>query len=212
MVPRKERPQKATRPYVKQPEREPVTLQHAVEEGILIARSALTMEVKNHIIVSTLRDDQRFDVAVTAGFVAHELGDLATEQAEYATRMDRAAAAALTARGSARHQHDYHSLDHPALTRRSEIYRSLAAKLQRLATDDEFIAAVVNAAREQAWGEISTAIQARLNTVYSAEADADSIAGDVDYVRDRDERIAVFLAMDLAGLVPVARPRRLLAR
>lgn len=208
MVPRKKRTRAAARPYVKQPEREPVTLQHAVEEGILIARSALTMEVKNHIIVSTLRDGQMFDLAVTAGFVAHELGDLATEQEEYAVRMDDAAITALSSRGSARHQHDYHSLDYPALTRRSEIYRSLSAQLQRLATDAEFISEVVNSARDQAWGEISIAIEVRLDTVYSLEADAETVADDANYGRDRDERIAVFLALDLAALEPVSGGRR----
>ncbi len=204
MAPRKQRPRKAERPYVRQPDREPVSVEHAVDEGILITRSALTMEVKNHIIVTTLRDDQLFDPDVTSAFVIHELEDLAAEQAEYATRMDDAALIAIQSKGTARHQHDYHTLDLPALSRRSEIYSSLSLRLLHLATDHSFVSGVVETAREKAWDEVGGAIENRLEKIFSAEAFAHTIASDPDYERERETRIAMFLALDLAVLAPQA--------
>lgn len=194
------RTRKPDRPYVRQPDSETPTVEHSVAEGVLIARSALTMEVKNRIIVSTLRDGQLFDPEVTAGFVVHELADLADEQADYADRMDSTAAEAAGFHGRATHQHDYHSLDLPSLIRRAEIYRSLSAELVRLRDDRGFVDALVESARADAWSELGSAIALRLESERGFPVDP-------DYQRDRHERLATFLALDFAALTPKTERR-----
>jgi hypothetical protein len=199
-APSSRKPRKAERPYVKQPELEPASLTEAVDEGALIARSTLVMEVKNHIILLTLRDSQALDRAEAADFVSHEFVDLAEEQKGYARRMEHAADIAERGEGSALDREGYRSLDAPALVRRAAISHALAEELERQSRDQTSIDEVVEAARLRAWAEVSQVIEDRLDALYQLPVGA-------DYERDRDERIAAFLALDFAALEPPPRRR-----
>ena len=186
-------PAKPSRPYVRIPPAKPISLERAVEEGLLIARSALTMDVKNRIIVSALREDRRFDAAETASWVALELTSLSDEQAEYAERMAELANTLTSARGTTSKEHDYGPRDFRLLTRRGLAYAALSEELARLVDDRPFVASVVEDARHQAWSELGTAIELRLDLGPMQQPDA-------DYALERDTRLRAFLAIDLARL------------
>ena len=179
--------------YVRGPIAEPITLERAVEEGLLIARSALTMDVKNRIIVSALRDDHRFDAAETASWVALELASLSAEQAGYAARMSELAKTLTKARGTTSKEHDYGPRDHRLLARRGLAYASLSKELARLVDDPEFVESVVEDARSTAWSELGAAIGSRLDLGPMQHPDA-------DYALERDTRLRAFIAIDLARL------------
>lgn len=184
---------KLSRPYVRIPAEEPISLERAVEEGLLIARSALTMDVKNRIIVSALRDDHRFDAAETASWVALELTHLSAEQAGYAARMTELANSLTSARGTTSKEHDYGPRDFRQLTRRGLAYASLSDELARLVDDRDFVESVTEDARSQAWSELGTAIESRLDHGPMQKPDA-------DYELERDTRLRAFIAIDLARL------------
>jgi hypothetical protein len=191
MMKKRDRRKAPARPYVPAPAVEPITVEHAVEEGLLIARSALTMEVKNQIIVRALRDDRTFDPLDVAKLVARELRSFAREQEGYARRMNRLAVSVTD--GPSSREHDYGPRDYRMLTQRGLIYSSLSGELARLADDAAFVADVVEAAREQAWAELGKAIEARLQWMSGATPDS-------DYASERDERLRSFIGTDLADL------------
>ena len=182
-----------SRPYKKTPVAEPISVERAVEEGLLIARSALTMDVKNRIIVSALRDDQRFDSIETASWVALDLKNLSLEQAEHAERMNLLAVEVTDLHGPRRDEHNYGPRDYRILTRRGLAYASLSAELARLVDEPAFIESVVEDARSQAWSELGTAIQSRLDLGPMQQPDA-------AYALERDTRLRAFIAIDFARL------------
>jgi len=187
-----------SRPYLRVPVAEPISVERAVEEGLLIARSAVTMDVKNRIIVSALRDDHGFDATETADWVGLELTNLSREQAEYAERMNQLAVEVTgrhgpTRHGSTRHEHDYGPRDYRLLTRRGLAYASLSEELARLVDDPTFVDGVVEDARGQAWSELGGAIESRLDHGPMRHPDA-------DYALERDTRLRAFIAIDLARL------------
>ena len=182
-----------SRPYKKTPVAEPISVERAVEEGLLIARSALTMDVKNRIIVSALRDDHHFDAIETAAWVALELKNLSGEQAEYAERMNRLAAEVTDPQGARRPDHGYGPRDYRQLTRRGLAYASLSNELARLVDEPSFVESVVEDARGKAWSELGTAIQSRLDLGPMQQPDA-------DYTLERDTRLRAFIAIDFARL------------
>ena len=182
-----------SRPYKRTPVAGPISVERAVEEGLLIARSALTMDVKNRIIVSALRDDHRFDAIETASWVALELKNLSQEQAEYAERMNHLAVEVTDRHGPRRNEHNYGPRDYRILTRRGLAYASLSTELTRLVDEPTFVESVVEDARGQAWSELGSAIQSRLDLGPMRQPDA-------DYVFERDIRLRAFIAIDLARL------------
>ena len=56
----------------------------AVAEGVSIASAAARLTVRNHILVSTIANDESFDVAQLAPFAQETLVALAEEQEEAA--------------------------------------------------------------------------------------------------------------------------------
>lgn len=182
------------RPYVRGPAAEPITIERAVEEGLLIVRSALTMEIKNRIIVSALRDDRPFDEAEVATWVGLELAHLSREQAEDATRVNRLAVSVKGARGPKANTRDYGPRDYRRLTRRGMAYSALSADLERLQRDAEFVSGVVEDARSRAWSELGRAIESRLDLV-PVEPPPDP-----DYAVGLDARLRSFVEVDLANL------------
>lgn len=193
MARKRERRPGPARPYVPVPRAEPITVEHAVEEGMLIARSALTMEVKNRIIVGALRDDLAFDPAETADLVKSELALLSEEQAGYARRMNRLAIAVSGARGSSIRDHDYGPRDYRVLTQRGKIYAAMSAELERLIDDAGFVDEIVETARTQAWAELGRTIVGRLER-------ASGVHREPDYAIDRIDRMRSLVEVDLAAL------------
>jgi hypothetical protein len=170
-------------------------VQRAVDEGLLIARFAVVMDVKNHIIVTALRHDEPFDADVTAREVRQSLVRLATEQSDYADRVtDVLRERAARARGSVRHEHDYHPEDLAGLDLRHAVYSRVAARLRLLADDVDYVAEIVETARQDAWTDLGGAVEMRLDTLPTPPV------RDADYARNRARRIRTLIDVDLAAL------------
>jgi hypothetical protein len=124
---------------------EAAPIERVVEEGVLIARNAVRMAVKNRIIVDAARDHLDYDDGVLAGFVHVEFDDLANQ----AERL-------LTVSHSARNR---------------AVQKGLAEGLRQASMDGELISNIIDEARELAWSEIGTAILAKLRVAYLPRED-----------------------------------------
>jgi hypothetical protein len=170
-------------------------VQRAVDEGILIARFAVVMEVKNHIIVGALRHDEPFDSESIAREVAQSLIRLAAEQSTYAQRVTEVLRErAARARGSVKHEHDYHPEDLASLDLRHAVYSRVAERLKLLAGDEDYVAEIVESARQDAWGELGGAVETRLDKLPKPPV------RNADYERNRARRIRTLIDVDLASL------------
>ncbi|TBN56509.1 hypothetical protein EYE40_03335 [Glaciihabitans arcticus] len=115
---------------------EPAPVERVVEEGILISHTAVRMQVRNHLIVSAIRDDSSYDPDELAEFARAEFESLAAQNVLLAREQ-------LTGRNIS-------------------IYRGLANAQRELAEDDAAIAKIVEQSRQEAWQEISGAVATTL--------------------------------------------------
>jgi len=130
----------------------------ATEEGLLVARAALVLAVRNWIILRALRDRAPFSTEATAEAVRLELGRLAGEQEGYAMRAGVLRKRAERLVGRPRHEHDYGADDEPVLRRRQNVHIALARELTRSADDPEYVADIVRTAHQQAMDDVGVAI------------------------------------------------------
>lgn len=188
------------RPYV---DPDPVPLapvERLVEEGLMIAKQAVTMDVKNITLIRVLRDRDDLDPDRVARDVETELEQHAAEQEDYADRMTAELRDLDRRYDDSEHQHDYREPDAEALLRRRDVYRGLAAELRRLGEDDEFVRSIASTVQEELWRDVSSAIEARLEYTYRR-----SLEDDPQYLREREERMRTLREVDLELL---ARGRR----
>jgi hypothetical protein len=171
---------------------DPEELRRSVEEGLLIAKSAVTIAVANRIILNALQRDEQFDPAGVAAQTREELDRMASEQTADAERMQEIRAKAQKQKGRSRHQHDYRRGDDLKLRTREATYRELAAELTARKADDAFVDGIVVAARERAWDDIGGTVVGRLGWAQRPTA---------DYEIGRDERLQAMLDEDFAALL-----------
>ncbi len=169
-----------------------------MDEGVLIAQAAVTMDAKNYIIVRALRDGEPFDADAVRAAVRRELRDLVAENNDNASRLQSLAVDVQSARGAPDNSEGYQVDDHPTLTKRGIIHALLAAELERLSDDDEFVWQLAERARLQAWEEVGSALESRL--IASESVDLDRF-----YEEDRDARLRAFLNINLRALERQAR-------
>ncbi|TFB86983.1 hypothetical protein E3O44_07415 [Cryobacterium algoricola] len=167
-------------------------MERIIDEGLLIALSAVRMAVKNHIIVGALREHDNFDEASYATVARDELLLLAVQNEEDAARVAKERRELASRRWSQGFTED-ERLDLGRLARRRRAHKGLALILHAVADDDEKLAAIVENAQHDASYEIRKALAARL------------IRQTVDghapgYARMREERIKYLLAIDFAML------------
>jgi hypothetical protein len=168
-------------------------IDQAVADGILITQSALTMAVKNHIIIGAITEDRAFDRDEIAAFTRDELRALSEEQVDYAERANESALAAVDATGPSQHRHDYRAADASPLRQRQAIYEGLARELLRLSADTEFLAIITERARSDAWDEISDALLSRLEQL-------EQIGRDPLYEKGKRKRLRELRKIDLRAL------------
>lgn len=180
------------------PKRRPASIERSVDEGVLIAQAAVTMDVKNHIIVGAIRDGKAFDEADVRTAVQRELQRLATENEESAKRLQALAVEVQTPRGAPDNAEGYQVEDHPTLTRRGIIHVLLAEELERLSEDSEFVAELGERARVQAWSEVGSAIESRLIEALPKPPDQ-------FYEDDKDARIRALFSINFRALEKQAR-------
>jgi hypothetical protein len=118
----------------------PAPVERVIDEGVMIATTAVRMSVKNHIIVDALREGLDYDPEALAAVAIAELEKLAAQNAQ-----------------SARDQYTARNIG---------IHRGLADALLAAAANPETVASIVEQSRNEAWREVSGAV----STVLSARA------------------------------------------
>ena len=176
---------------------DPVALERAVAEGVLISRAAAVVSVANSIVIRALRDDEHFDHERTREAVRTILGRLAAEQREQNERIGGERAKALKAKGRSRHQHDYRPGDDDTLWFREKTYTAVADRLDELQSDDEFVGDIVASAVDRAWGDVGAVIVTKVSAVEAV---------DPAYPVERDQRLRALVDEDLARLLAQAPP------
>ncbi len=173
-------------------------LDELVEEGVMIAGSAVRLAVKNLVIVGSLRDHVDYDERVYVDAVRDELITLADEKEADAERLMVIAEGASARAGRAANHSDYRSIDVGILSRRQAVAERLSKRLRALSSDDEFMQQLARSAHESAWEEVARSLEERLISARIVEDD--------DYRRERGERIMEVLG-DLGELEAGAAER-----
>lgn len=176
-----------------------ITLERAVDEGVLLAEYATRMETKNQMIIGALRGDREFDAERYAEVVRANLAKLAEEASEQAQRIRTARLAARESPGLASGHHDYRRSDVQNLQLREETYSGLAQRLTTLRGNPEYVAGVVEAAKVTAWDEVGNVVVSTL----AAENEPVDL-GD-NYAEERHARMQLLQLEDLQELATERR-------
>ncbi|UFS58700.1 hypothetical protein [Subtercola endophyticus] len=168
------------------------TVARAVEEGVLMSRTALTMATMNHIIIGAVRDKVDYDSAEVRRFVEAELHSLALEQAGLAEHMKNLQLEFPPMPKKSRTVADYQWL-----TQRRVTYSALSSELAQLQHDDAFLDEAVDASQKWAWSELSRAIEGQLDVTADLRSSP-------DYAAEREERMRELREVDLAALIAAA--------
>jgi hypothetical protein len=173
-----------------------------VDEGMLIALSAVRMAVKNRIIVSALRDRTDYADADYTAMARRELHEVARQNDEDSTRVERLGShLSRTTRSGKGREVENKRRDVIRLGRRRTLHDHVAERLREFAADDASVAGLVEKARADALQEINDALAARL------------LAQKIDprqpgYAAARAERMKAVATIDLADLAKKNRRRR----
>lgn len=130
-----------------------------VEEGVLVARSALRLAVKNRVIMATLRDGAPWDDIVMTELARAEVETLITEMVETAVRLEASSTTPIRGLGRSRKTLANLRQDARRQGERASILRRVIAQLRRLEDDPEQTRALLDIAREDTLNELT---QARL--------------------------------------------------
>lgn len=170
-----------------------------VDEGMLIALSAVRMALKNRIIVAALRDHNDYDPALYATLARQELHEVARQNDEDSTRVERLGSYLSRTTGSGKGRElENKRRDVVRLGRRRTLHDHVAERLREIADDDTRVAGIVEKARADALQEINDALSDRL------------LAQKVDprqpgYEAARAERMRAVGKIDLAALAKRTR-------
>ena len=167
-------------------------LARIVDEGLLIALSAVRMAVKNDIIISGLGERADYDLARFNDTARRELIRLAHENLESAERVrrQRKDLTSLTWRVDLS-QDQLQDISQLKLRRR--VHRRLATALIEAADDTDRVADLVRQAQVAASDEVRRAMRSRLIRLAIDPTDP-------EYNRRRAERTDMFVNVDLALL------------
>jgi hypothetical protein len=178
----------------------PIHVRRAIEdeaaEGLLLAEYATRMRAKNRIIIDTLTAQRSFDPESWADEVRLVLGGLRVEAEGSARRMEQEGEIAKLTAGTAVHEHDYRASDTDNLERRRRVYRLVARRLLSWENDPAQVAALLEAARQDAQEEIDAALTRALT--------GDPVARVEDEGRLR-ERLQLIATVDLPALEAAVR-------
>jgi len=177
------------------------SVDRVVDEGVLIATSAVRMTVKNQLIITAVRDHLDYDPETISRSARDRLVELARENEESADRLEEARADEDAAPDAAPGVDDDDPID--ALSRqnhrrRPAIYRLLAAALRRQAEDPAAVAALVAKARLEAADEVGRESLRKVS--------ARDFGSEPGYALERARRVRQLLEVDLAELMVVNPP------
>jgi len=177
-------------------------LNEAIAEGMSIALAAGRLSLKNQILVDTIAGDAAFETDRFMQVAREILNDLADESEDAANRLKRQGRKAWGKYSQSDGTHDYRDRDVRNLRRRRKQSAGVAVRLRQLAADDEQVRALVEEAREAAWGDVSSNLDRRLRAE-SMRPDADP-----DYAKMRDARMQALRLVDLQALESQVRARK----
>ena len=163
-----------------------------VDEGLLIALSAVRMAVKNDIIVAGIAEHADYDLDRFADTTRRELLALARENQDSAERVRRQRKQLTSMTWRVDLSQDQLT-DIRQLKLRRRVHKRLAAALTAVADDEEHVSRIVRDAQNLASDEIQDAMHTRLMRLSIDPRDP-------DYQRHRAERTEMFLLVDLALL------------
>lgn len=172
-----------------------LTVDEAVDEGMLLMEHAGRMSVKNSIMIGAITGTDRFNEHHYRVVAKAALERLATEAEDAATRikeLERQLRAGITRTADAER---YSSADIANMDHRLELSRELAKRLHARGKDDPFLTKLVDGARNDAWREVAASIDHKL--------DQQQVVPDRDYALKRDERMRKLIDEDLAELLAV---------
>jgi hypothetical protein len=165
------------------------SIERTVDEGLLIALSAIRMAVKNRVILGVLRERSDFDSAEYVTAAREQILLLAEQNKEYEKHFRSGALAASDGLDE-----EDSATESRRLERLSLVHNRISAGLSTVAEDDEQVHAIIESARQSAWDEIGNAWIDRMTRDLGAPRDA-------DYERQRAGRLQEFVYIDLAGLL-----------
>ena len=167
-------------------------LERTVDEGLLIALSAVRMAVKNDIIVGALREHFDYDPGRYADNARGELHRLARQNEEYARRVSRMGRDLAAMKWRLSFTDDQrHDLKQFAL--RFRVHERLTLALDAVADDDDQVARIVATAQRSASEEVSSAVSSKLIELAVDQREP-------DYAAHRGERLEAFVLINLAIL------------
>jgi hypothetical protein len=166
----------------------------AVEEGLAIASAAARLAVRNHILVEAIANDATYDPDQVAAFARETLTALADEQTDAAATVRRQRKVAFGKYSDPHGTHDYRDRDTRNLRRRERQYRGVAKELRERAENPEAVTALVEEARDAAWGDVESNLQRRLSV------EAMRAENDPDYDNMREARMQALRLVDLPRL------------
>jgi hypothetical protein len=175
------------------PEPEPLApLDDVVDDALKIAHHGVRMAVKNHLIVNALRDGKPFDESELEDFARAEYHELAETNRDAAVRAQRDLEREEAKTGGRIYPGGKPVVIEPDHRRKPLALRAVADAYERQASAHEELMKLVDEAKVAAWDEIGGTLAARLA--------APRVDDDPDYESLREERIADFIAEDLAAL------------
>ncbi|GAA1700352.1 hypothetical protein GCM10009808_17460 [Microbacterium sediminicola] len=134
----------------------------AIAEGLIIATAAARLVVRNHILVDAISNDTPFSTEALKPFARETLEALAVEQDVAAERAKHDWRRAFGRQSDPGGTHDYRGRDTGNLRRRARQYRGVAKELRQRAEDDDALAALIEDARDAAWGDVAANLDQRL--------------------------------------------------
>lgn len=173
---------------------EPAALEDMVSEGVMLAEFAARMALKNQIVIGALAESVTYHPDYYAEAARAVLNEVIRESEGSAQLAEQKRAVAAGRGGVGQHQHDYRSSDTENLRRREDVNLAVADRLAALRDDDDYVARLVERARDDAWADIGQAITARLDrdwpTFAVTEADADYWQGHEKRMRQLRREVA----------------------
>ena len=169
------------------------SFERIVDDGLLIALSAVRMAVKNHIIVGALREHRDFADSDYAAAVRSELDLLARQNEEDAERVSRQGKDRGRQRSGSEITDD-DRLEVRQLALRRRVHLKLAGALRAVAADEVQVTGLLERSRTDASEEVGAALAERL-----VEQIVDG--REPDYAQRRAERVRTLVNTDLAALM-----------
>jgi hypothetical protein len=151
-----------------------------VEEGVLVARSALRLSIKNSIIMLTLRDEKLWNDDDMIELARREIETLMAELTQTAERLEESSAAPRKIFGRTRRAAANARQDAEHQRTRARILRGVVDRLREIEEDPAQTHALLAVAREEALAELT---QARLIPL-GAEQSEDERRASMDAVKE----------------------------